>query len=701
LRSRGQILAIFALSIFVFVGMCAVVIDIAWYWTINLRMQRAADAAALAGVVHLPGDEPTAITVALAEASKNGFVDGVDGVIVDTDIAANQDPSNPRRMRVRITGEVSTYFMRVFGFDRIPATRSSKAEYVLPVPMGSPENYYGFFGPLRLPDGPGNTGWLTPTTVPSGDWVSAANAYASDNQYATQNSDVTPYQAYGGFGVTIPAGATVEGIEVQVEARSTDSGGCRLGVELSWDGSAVTGSGWTNLGDWASLNGSDNSYTIGGSNEDWGRTWTPAQLDNTNFRVRVRYWDPGSGCTDGSTTRLDRVRVRVHYNVASATIPVVAPDGSALTPRGLWGTMHSQGSEDVNGDAYLAQYETRTSQTNPDYLPGEYYDYAVEMPPGTTGEVWVFDPVFCATASSGRYGTGDRWFGGSAATSAFYTLYSTNNTLYDIGDDTALFSSGGLFRNIQASDPTFAGPSGVSSCATGAITDPGDGRYWHNRWWRLATGLTGGTDGTIYRLRTASTDPANPSAQSSANGHNSFAFWATATGGSPRIYGLGAMEAFTPLDPGAAAEFYLAQIEAIHAGKTVAIHLWDPGDTGALDATLQILIPTPGGYSAAPLSWTSQRGTRNSDASGCNGRSGSGTSIVTNTGNNSQFNGCWVTIEIPIPANYTAPTPPGEAEPGWWKIRYIMGGSASANPAFDLTTWQVEIRGNPVHLVLP
>ena len=28
-----------------------------------------------------------------------------------------------------------------------------------------------------------------------------------------------------------------------------------------------------------------------------------------------------------------------------------------------------------------------------------------------------------------------------------------------------------------------------------------------------------------------------------------------------------------------------------------------------------------------------------------------------------------------------------------------MGGNSSDNPAFDLTTWQVELRGNPVHLV--
>jgi hypothetical protein len=59
-----------------------------------------------------------------------------------------------------------------------------------------------------------------------------------------------------------------------------------------------------------------------------------------------------------------------------------------------------------------------------------------------------------------------------------------------------------------------------------------------------------------------------------------------------------------------------------------------------------------------------------------------------------------VTIEIPIPISYTAPTPPGETEPGWWKIQYTMAG-ASTDTSLDVTTWQVAIRGNPVHLVLP
>ena len=81
-RERGQVLVIFSMAIFLFMGLCAIALDVSWYWLNGLRMQRAADAAALAGVVHLPADPTTAVSVALDEAEKNGYTDGVGGVSV-------------------------------------------------------------------------------------------------------------------------------------------------------------------------------------------------------------------------------------------------------------------------------------------------------------------------------------------------------------------------------------------------------------------------------------------------------------------------------------------------------------------------------------------------------------------------------------------------------------------------------------------
>jgi hypothetical protein len=157
------------------------------------------------------------------------------------------------------------------------------------------------------------------------------------------------------------------------------------------------------------------------------------------------------------------------------------------------------------------------------------------------------------------------------------------------------------------------------------------------------------------------------------------------------------MQAFTPLSAAGTSvqsEFYLAQIDAVHAGKTVEIKLWDPGDTRPLSASLAILVPDSGGWSTTLLDYTAAKGTTNGSAANCNSLQGDDVpSVQTNVGDTAgTYNGCWLTIAIRIPGDYTA------EQDGWWKIRYTMNGTGTSN---DVTTWKVAIRGNPVHLIVP
>ncbi len=112
---------------------------------------------------------------------------------------------------------------------------------------------------------------------------------------------------------------------------------------------------------------------------------------------------------------------------------------------------------------------------------------------------------------------------------------------------------------------------------------------WHFGWYPASPAAS---PPVTYRLHSYSTDFSSPNDQNNTTALNAFAFYVSSPGGSPRVYGLGTMEAYMRLPGGQASEFYLAQIEAIHAGKTMVINLWDPGDTGALAANLQILQPT-------------------------------------------------------------------------------------------------------------
>src|ERR1700682_3275944 len=149
-EQSGQTLVIVALMVVVLLGFTGLVTDVAWYEVNLMRIQRAADAAALAGVVYLPGNVAGAQTAAGQEAAKNGYKSGVRGV------AGNAVPEalNNRILNVSVSSPVRSWFARLFGINQFSATRNARAEFVLPVPMGSPQDYYGINVLCRNTDTP-------------------------------------------------------------------------------------------------------------------------------------------------------------------------------------------------------------------------------------------------------------------------------------------------------------------------------------------------------------------------------------------------------------------------------------------------------------------------------------------------------------------------------------------------------------------
>ena len=144
------------------------------------------------------------------------------------------------------------------------------------------------------------------------------------------------------------------------------------------------------------------------------------------------------------------------------------------------------------------------------------------------------------------------------------------------------------------------------------------------------------------------------------------------------------MVAYTNLDAGNQS-FYLAQIEGIHAGKTMVITLFDPGESNG-NAFLRVLSPQGGTYHRATFDWTSD-----------DGRSGDDVTQIQTSNGSPLFDNKIVTIRVPLPADYGTSDldPNGLGEDGWWRIEY------ETSAANDTTTWQVELIGNPVHLMVP
>lgn len=121
-------------------------------------------------------------------------------------------------------------------------------------------------------------------------------AYASDNSYAQSNNngninnntnynnpDRHRYYNYG-FDALIPSDATIQGVQVRLDWRLDGNGGTNtMSVELSADG----GTTWTSPYATTTEPTSEQTTYLGGAADTWGRTWTPADFYNNNFRVRV------------------------------------------------------------------------------------------------------------------------------------------------------------------------------------------------------------------------------------------------------------------------------------------------------------------------------------------------------------------------------------------------------------------------------
>lgn len=93
-----------------------------------------------------------------------------------------------------------------------------------------------------------------------------------------------------GYGI-LPGHATITGIEIQLDAKA-DSGtdpNDYFEVDLSWNG----GTNYTatkRVPTSGGLGTTENTYILGGENDDWGHTWTLAEITGaTTFRIRVTY----------------------------------------------------------------------------------------------------------------------------------------------------------------------------------------------------------------------------------------------------------------------------------------------------------------------------------------------------------------------------------------------------------------------------
>lgn len=157
---KGYVLAVSAIIMVPLLAISGMATDIGGWYAEGTKMQKAADAAALAAVVWLP-DLTKATAVAHQTARQNGFDSNDDNISIVVGQLSNTD------LRVTITDTDAPVFFSRFFMDSMTIKRESIATYVLPVPLGSPRNYFG-------------TGHLV-TSAPDGMWA-AVNGWCSPKE---------------------------------------------------------------------------------------------------------------------------------------------------------------------------------------------------------------------------------------------------------------------------------------------------------------------------------------------------------------------------------------------------------------------------------------------------------------------------------------------------------------------------------------
>lgn len=138
-------------------------------------------------------------------------------------------------------------------------------------------------------------------------WSNVANLTGTPNStFATVSlADLgsSNYLAGKNFGFAIPTGSTINGILVEYYDLSTPfTPGNLSNTALTKNGTSVTGTSKliTIAGGWQSF---------GGSTDLWGTTWTPAEINSSNFGAGLQAADDASGCQ----LEVDAMRVTIYY----------------------------------------------------------------------------------------------------------------------------------------------------------------------------------------------------------------------------------------------------------------------------------------------------------------------------------------------------------------------------------------------------
>lgn len=169
-----------------------------------------------------------------------------------------------------------------------------------------------------------DTGWViagtgaNQTGVGTSAWTNVANVTADDATNAIMNPVAgknvqSNYLEGSNFGLSVPTGATINGIEIRGQFLDTTAIGA-LTHALVYH--PTSGNGTDQEAGSTALTATPTDYTYGSASQLHGLSWTAADVNNSSFGVRFSCNTLASGVNWG-IPECDAIWVKVHYTLSA------------------------------------------------------------------------------------------------------------------------------------------------------------------------------------------------------------------------------------------------------------------------------------------------------------------------------------------------------------------------------------------------
>ena len=298
LNKRGHVLVWALIIMPIALGAAGFATDLGnWYLQIQ-RIQRAADAAALAGDPYLPSDFANAKKAALEELKKNKLTpDEVNGAVIQV------APGKPTALRVQVKRTVPNQFISIIGGGKFATfSRDATADHSEGLHLGNGSNVLGGYepGPVKWGDGSAQTGGYYLQ-------IAAGNARKIDgDRIMSRRCSIHPSygnaNAYATKGISgcssFPGGTNLEhnseGYTYRVNVIGKPGGGMSQLIIQSYDpGFAKAGGG--------------NACT-----------------NEPNTGINVPMWENGTGCTSEDAYNSEGLWDTIYglYETSKSTTPI-------------------------------------------------------------------------------------------------------------------------------------------------------------------------------------------------------------------------------------------------------------------------------------------------------------------------------------------------------------------------------------------